>query len=77
MNTSLSNVSKRLVLLNKMKRKEYSLERTFSGGYHLMCGTKFIVTDQPLQIVNIVINAMIQDRRKLSKSTCNVCESTL
>lgn len=68
MNTSLLNVTKRLEVLKKVKRKEYKLVSTFTGGYHLMSGEKFIVTDQSLTIINIVINAMIQDKRSLSKS---------
>lgn len=58
------NVSKRVVELSKKARKEYTLERSINN-YHLKQGNKFIVIDETLDIVYIVVNAMIRDKQRI------------
>ncbi len=57
-------VLKRVVELSKKARKEYTLERSINN-YHLRQGNKFIVIDEPLEIVYIVVNAMIRDKTRI------------
>lgn len=57
-------VSKRIVELSKKARKEYTLECSINN-YHLKQGDKFIVIDEPLEIVYIVVNAMIRDKTRI------------
>lgn len=59
-------VQKRVEVLAKRSRKEYTLERSINN-YHLMQGNKFIVIDEPLTVVYIVLNAMIRDKTQQRK----------
>lgn len=62
---SMKSVQKQIDTLSKIKRKQYSLEYTINGNYHLMKDNNFIVIDESLQIISIVLKALINDRKKL------------
>ena len=62
MKISVQYIKTRLKELSRIKRKEYTLDNSINA-YHLMCGTKFLVTDESLSTINIVISAMIRDRK--------------
>ncbi|AIT14182.1 Uncharacterised protein [Escherichia coli] len=62
---SMKSVQKQIETLSKIKRKQYSLEYTINGNYHLMKENNFIVIDESLQIISIVLKALINDRKKL------------
>ncbi|HAN4490979.1 TPA: hypothetical protein IFC62_004972 [Escherichia coli] len=62
---SMKSVQKQIDTLSKIKRKQYSLEYTINGNYHLMKENNFIVIDESLQIISIVLKALINDRKKL------------
>lgn len=49
-------------------KKVYTIQRTITGNYHLMKGDNFIVIDESLQVISIVISALMRDRKK-NKST--------
>jgi len=59
-----NKVNKRVLELSRKARKEYTLDRSISN-YHLMQGDKFIVIDEPLEVVYIVVNAMIRDKTRI------------
>lgn len=61
----MKSVQKQIDTLSKIKRKQYSLEYTINGNYHLMKENNFIVIDESLQIISIVLKALINDRKKL------------
>ncbi|AGC34934.1 hypothetical protein ACQ29_gp254 [Escherichia phage PBECO4] len=61
----MKSVQKQIETLSKIKRKQYSLEYTINGNYHLMKENNFIVIDESLQIISIVLKALINDRKKL------------
>lgn len=60
---SMKSVQKQIETLSKIKRKQYSLEYTINGNYHLMKENNFIVIDESLQIISIVLKALINDRK--------------
>ncbi|EHV4444350.1 hypothetical protein K0M00_005527 [Escherichia coli] len=62
---SMKSVQKQIETLSKIKRKQYTLEYTINGNYHLMKENNFIVIDESLQIISIVLKALINDRKKL------------
>ncbi|EMR6008935.1 hypothetical protein WJW27_005811 [Escherichia coli] len=62
---SMKSVQKQIETLSKIKRKQYSLEYTINGNYHLMKENNFIVIDESLQIISIVLKALINDRKRL------------
>ncbi|HDS0644937.1 hypothetical protein vBEcoMphAPEC6_gp514c [Escherichia phage vB_EcoM_phAPEC6] len=62
---SMKSVQKQIETLSKIKRKQYSLEYNINGNYHLMKENNFIVIDESLQIISIVLKALINDRKKL------------
>ncbi|GCJ80653.1 hypothetical protein [Escherichia phage vB_EcoM_JNE01] len=62
---SMKSVQKQIETLSKIKRKQYSLEYTINGNYHLMKENNFIVIDESLQVISIVLKALINDRKKL------------
>ncbi|HAN3822087.1 hypothetical protein GNZ01_07520 [Escherichia coli] len=62
---SMKSVQKQIDTLSKIKRKQYSLEYTINGNYHLMKENNFIVIDESLQVISIVLKALINDRKKL------------
>lgn len=62
---SMKSVQKQIETLSKIKRKQYSLEYTINGNYHLMKENNFIVVDESLQIISIVLKALINDRKRL------------
>ncbi|HGF4276838.1 TPA: hypothetical protein ACF6L5_001520 [Escherichia coli] len=62
---SMKSVQKQIETLSKIKRKQYSLEYTINGNYHLMKENNFTVIDESLQIISIVLKALINDRKKL------------
>ncbi len=62
---SMKSVQKQIETLSKIKRKQYSLEYNINGNYHLMKDNNFIVIDESLQIISIVLKALINDRKKL------------
>lgn len=61
----MKSVQKQIETLSKIKRKQYTLEYTINGNYHLMKENNFIVIDESLQIISIVLKALINDRKKL------------
>lgn len=61
----MKSVQKQIETLSKIKRKQYSLEYTINGNYHLMKENNFIVIDESLQVISIVLKALINDRKKL------------
>lgn len=61
----MKSVQKQIETLSKIKRKQYSLEYNINGNYHLMKENNFIVIDESLQIISIVLKALINDRKKL------------
>lgn len=61
----MKSVQKQIDTLSKIKRKQYSLEYTINGNYHLMKENNFIVIDESLQIISIVLKALINDRKRL------------
>lgn len=61
----MKSVQKQIETLSKIKRKQYSLEYTINGNYHLMKENNFIVIDESLQIISIVLKALINDRKRL------------
>lgn len=61
----MKSVQKQIETLSKIKRKQYSLEYNINGNYHLMKDNNFIVIDESLQIISIVLKALINDRKKL------------
>ncbi len=62
---SMKSVQKQIETLSKIKRKQYSLEYTINGNYHLMKENNFIVIDESLQVISIVLKALINDRKRL------------
>ncbi|AXC38950.1 UNVERIFIED_ORG: hypothetical protein [Escherichia phage CMSTMSU] len=60
---SMKSVQKQIETLSKIKRKQYSLEYTINGNYHLMKENNFIVIDESLQVISIVLKALINDRK--------------
>lgn len=62
---SMKSVQKQIETLSKIKRKQYSLEYTINGNYHLMKENNFIVIDESLQVISIVLKALINDRKKI------------
>lgn len=62
---SMKSVQKQIETLSKIKRKQYSLEYNINGNYHLMKENNFIVIDESLQVISIVLKALINDRKKL------------
>lgn len=62
---NMKSVQKQIETLSKIKRKQYSLEYTINGNYHLMKENNFIVIDESLQVISIVLKALINDRKKL------------
>ncbi|EHU8781098.1 hypothetical protein N0S44_000333 [Escherichia coli] len=62
---SMKSVQKQIETLSKIKRKQYSLEYNINGNYHLMKENNFIVIDESLQIISIVLKALINDRKRL------------
>lgn len=62
---SMKSVQKQIETLSKIKRKQYSLEYNINGNYHLMKDNNFIVIDESLQIISIVLKALINDRKRL------------
>lgn len=61
----MKSVQKQIETLSKIKRKQYSLEYTINGNYHLMKENNFIVIDESLQVISIVLKALINDRKKI------------
>ncbi|UTS53620.1 hypothetical protein UES1_252 [Escherichia phage UE-S1] len=61
----MKSVQKQIETLSKIKRKQYSLEYNINGNYHLMKENNFIVIDESLQIISIVLKALINDRKRL------------
>lgn len=61
---NFSTVQKRVQELSKKARKPYQVERSINN-YHLMQGKKYIVIDESLDVLYIVINAMIRDKTQL------------
>lgn len=61
----MKSVQKQIETLSKIKRKQYSLEYTINGNYHLMKENNFIVIDESLQVISIVLKALINDRKRL------------
>lgn len=59
-----NKVNKRVLELSRKARKEYCLERSINN-YHLMQGDKYIVIDESLDVVYIVVNAMIRDKTRI------------
>ncbi|QBO61523.1 hypothetical protein G17_00640 [Escherichia phage vB_EcoM_G17] len=62
---SMKSVQKQIETLSKIKRKQYSLEYNINGNYHLMKENNFIVIDESLQVISIVLKALINDRKRL------------
>lgn len=61
----MKSVQKQIETLSKIKRKQYSLEYNINGNYHLMKENNFIVIDESLQVISIVLKALINDRKRL------------
>lgn len=57
-------VLKQISKLNSITKKIYTLDHTITGNYHLMKGDNFIVIDESLDIISIVISALMRDRKK-------------
>lgn len=62
MKISFKYIKTRLEELSRVRSKEYTIDNSFNG-YHLMCGTDFLVTDESLSTINIVISALIKDSK--------------
>lgn len=63
-------IQRRLKILSMVRGKQYTLETSFSG-YHLMCDGAFLVADESLGVLNVVIGALLRDgktSRELEKA---------
>ncbi len=60
MKVSFLYIQRRLKVLSVVRAKEYTIEPSFNG-YHLMCDGKFLVADESLAVLNVVIGALLRD----------------
>lgn len=66
---SYQSVLKQITKLNTSTKKCYTLEHSINGNYHLMKESNFIVIDESLTIISIVISALMRDKKRIKKST--------
>lgn len=64
---SYQSVLKQITKLNASTKKSYTLDHSINGNYHLMKGSNFIVIDESLSIISIVINALLRDKKRIKK----------
>jgi len=69
MKVSFLYIQRRLKILSMVRGKQYTVENSFNG-YHLLCDGKFLVADESLAVLNVVIGALMRDGK-----TCRELES--
>jgi len=71
MKVSYLYIQRRLKILSMVRGKQYTLENSINA-YHLLCDGKFLVADESLAVLNVVIGALMRDGAS-SKELQNVC----
>ncbi len=69
MKVSFLYIQRRLKILSMVRGKQYTLENSINA-YHLLCDGKFLVADESLAVLNVVIGALMRDGK-----TCRELES--